>query len=199
MAKQFYSKRDLQFNLYELLNAEQLTQYAYFQDHDRASFDMILEAAEQISEKMLRPLLSEMDRQEPQLVNGKICVHEGMKAVVKRFGDDGWINAPFSYQEGGQQLPGLVHNAAGFIFQAANYSASVFPFLTTGAANLIRTFGSQTLIDTYTPLMYGGDWQGTMALTEPDAGSSLSDISTSAEPTPQEGVYLLIPSSNTTL
>ena len=189
MAKQFYSKRDLQFNLYELLNAEQLTQYAYFQDHDRASFDMILEAAEQISEKMLRPLLSEMDRQEPQLVNGKICVHEGMKAVIKRFGDDGWINAPFSYQEGGQQLPGLVHNAAGFIFQAANYSSSVFPFLTTGAANLIRTFGSQTLIDTYTPLMYGGHWQGTMALTEPDAGSSLSDISTSAEPTVQEDVF----------
>jgi len=189
MAKQFYSKRDIQFNLYELLNVEQLTQYAYFQDHNRASFDMILDAAEQISEKMLRPLLTEMDRQEPQLVDGKIRVHQGMRAVVKRFGDDGWINAPFSYQEGGQQLPGLIHKAAAFVFQAANYSSSVFPFLTTGAANLIRTFGSQTLIDTYTPLMYSGHWQGTMALTEPDAGSSLSDISTLAEPTEQEGVF----------
>ena len=189
MAKQFYSKRDLQFNLYELLHAEQLTRYAYFQDHDRESFDLILDAAEQISEKMLRPLLTEMDRQEPQLVDGKIRVHEGMRAIVKRFGDDGWINATFSYEEGGQQLPGLVHNAAAFIFQAANYSSSVFPFLTTGAANLIRTFGSKQLIDTYTPLMYSGAWQGTMALTEPDAGSSLSDISTSAEPTDEEGVY----------
>ncbi|TAG15687.1 MAG: acyl-CoA dehydrogenase [Cytophagia bacterium] len=189
MAHSFYSKRDLQFNLYELLNAEQLTQYGYYQDHDRESFEMILDAAEQISEKMLRPLLTEMDRQEPQLVDGKIRVHEGMKAIVKRFGEDGWINALFSYEEGGQQLPITVQNAAAFIFQAANYSASVFPFLTTGASNLIRTFGSKQLIDTYTPLMYSGAWQGTMALTEPDAGSSLSDISTSAEPTDEEGTY----------
>ena len=185
----YFSKRDLQFNLYELLNVEQLTQYAYYQDHDRESFDMVLDAAEQIADKMLHPLLTEMDRKEPQLVEGKIRVHEGMKAIVKRFGEDGWINATFSYEEGGQQVPVTVHNAAAFIFQAANYSASVYPFLTTGAANLIRSFGSSELIETYTPLMYNGRWQGTMALTEPNAGSSLSDISTTAEPTDEEGVY----------
>lgn len=185
----YFSKRDLQFNLYELLNIEQLTQYAYYQDHDRESFEMVLEAAEQIADKMLHPLLTEMDRKEPQLVEGKIRVHEGMKAITKRFGEDGWINATFSYEEGGQQVPVTVHNAAAFIFQSANYSASVYPFLTTGAANLIRSFGSKELIDTYTPLMYNGRWQGTMALTEPDAGSSLSDISTTALPTDEEGVY----------
>lgn len=185
----YFSKRDLQFNLYELLNVEQLTQYAYYQDHDRESFDMVLATAEQIADKMLYPLLTEMDRKEPQLVDGKIRVHEGMKAITKRFGEDGWINATFSYEEGGQQVPITVHNAAAFIFQAANYSASVYPFLTTGAANLIRSFGSRELIDTYTPLMYNGRWQGTMALTEPNAGSSLSDISTTAEPTEEEGVY----------
>ncbi len=185
----FFSKRNLQFNLYQLLNVEQLSQYTYFQDHNRESFDMVIDAAEQIADKMLLPLLTEMDRKEPQLVDGKIRVHEGMKAIVKRFGDDGWINAPFGYEEGGQQLPSVVHNAAAFVFQSANYSASVFPFLTTGAANLIRSFGSKTLIDTYTPQMYSGQWQGTMALTEPDAGSSLSDISTSAETTDNEGVY----------
>ncbi len=187
----FFSKRDLQFNLYELLDVEQLTRYTYFQDHDRESFDMILDAAEQIAAKMLRPLLTEMDRKEPQLREGKIRVHEGMKDVTRRFGEDGWINAAFSYEEGGQQLPVTVQNAAAFIFQSANYSASVYPFLTTGAANLIRSFGSRQLIDTYTPLMYNGRWQGTMALTEPNAGSSLSDISTSAEPTEEAGVYTI--------
>lgn len=185
----FFSKRDLQFNLYQLLDVEQLVQYPYFQDHNRESFDMVLDAAEQIADKMLRPLLTEMDRNEPQLVDGKIRVHERMKAITRRFGEDGWINATFSYEEGGQQLPATVHNAAAFIFQAANYSASVYPFLTTGAANLIRSFGSQELIDTYTPNMYNGRWQGTMALTEPNAGSSLSDISTSAEPTQIAGIY----------
>lgn len=185
----YFSKRDLQFNLYELLNVEQLTQYTYYQDHDRQSFDMVLDAAEQIADKMLHPLLTEMDRKEPQLIEGKILVHEGMKAITKRFGEDGWINATFSYEEGGQQVPVTVHNAAAFIFQAANYSASVYPFLTTGAANLIRSFGSQELIDTYTPLMYNGCWQGTMALTEPNAGSSLSDISTTAQATDEAGIY----------
>ena len=74
----FFSKRDLQFNLYQLLDVEQLVQYPYFQDHNRESFDMVLDAAEQIADKMLRPLLTEMDRNEPQLVDGKIRVHEGM-------------------------------------------------------------------------------------------------------------------------
>jgi butyryl-CoA dehydrogenase len=187
----FFSKRDIQFNLYEVLDSEALTQYPYFQDHNRESFDMVLDAARQIAEKMLYPLLTEMDRKEPQLVEGRIKVHPGMKVVVKQFGQDGWINAGFSYEEGGQQLPAIILNAAGFIFQTANYSASVFPFLTTGAANLIRSFGSQTLIDTFTPKMYSGEWQGTMALTEPNAGSSLSDITTSAEPTGQEGLFKL--------
>ena len=185
----YFSKQDLSFNLHELLNVGSLTQYPYFQDHSSESFEMVLDAAEQISDKMLRPLLTVMDREEPQLVEGKIKVNEGMKAIMKRFGDDGWINAPFSYEEGGQQLPSVVHNAAAFIFQSANYSASVFPFLSTGASNLIRNFGSETLKKIYLPKMFDGTWQGTMALTEPQAGSSLSDISTSAEPTENEGVY----------
>jgi alkylation response protein AidB-like acyl-CoA dehydrogenase len=185
----FYSKKDLRFNLYELLDAESLNKYTYFADHNAETFEMILDAADQIAEKKLRPLLTEMDRKEPQLINGKIRVHEGMKAIVKQFGEDGWINAPFSYDEGGQQLPATIHNATAFILQAANYSASVFPFLTTGAANLIRNFASDELKATFLPKMFSGEWQGTMALTEPNAGSSLSDITTSAEPTEHEGIY----------
>jgi alkylation response protein AidB-like acyl-CoA dehydrogenase len=189
MAQQFYSKRNLQFLLYEVFNAEVLTQYTYYQDHARETFDMVLDSAEQISEKLLKPLLTEMDRKEPQLVDGRIKIHEGMFPILKKFGEDGWINAGFSYDEGGQQIPSTVLSSAAFIFQAANYSSSVFPFLTSGAANLIRSFGSQELKETFTPKMYTGEWQGTMALTEPDAGSSLSDITTTAEPTDNESVY----------
>jgi len=185
----FYSKRDLQFQLFEVLDSESLTKYEYFQDHNRESFEMVLEAADGIAAKMLFPLLTEMDRKEPQLVDGKIRIHEGMKPIIKKMGEDGWVNAAFRYDEGGQQLPTTILNAAGFIFQAANYSSSIFSFMSGGSANLIRTFGSQELIDKFTPDMYSGKWQGTMALTEPDAGSSLSDISTSAEATAVEGVY----------
>ncbi len=185
----FYSKRDLYFQLFELADCESLCQYPYFQDHDKESFMMVLDAAEAIAEKMLLPLLTEMDRNEPQLIDGKIRIHEGMKAIIKKMGEDGWVNAAFDYEEGGQQLPTTILNAAGFIFQAANYSSSIFTYMSGGASNLIRTFGSKELIETFTPAIYSGKWQATMALTEPDAGSSLSDIITAAEPTSQEGVY----------
>jgi butyryl-CoA dehydrogenase len=185
----FYSKRDLHFQLFENQNSLELTQLTYFADHSEETFKLVLDSAEQIAEKSLRPLLTEMDRNEPQLIDGKIRIHPGMKAIIRQFGKDGWINSMFSYEEGGQQLPWTIHMAAGFIFQAANYSGSVFPFLTTGAANLIRTFGSRDLVEKFTPKMYSGEWQGTMALTEPDAGSSLSDLTTAAIPTDQSGVY----------
>ena len=185
----FYSKKDLFFQLFENQNCLELTQLPYFSDHSKETFTLVLEAAEQIAEKSLYPIFREMDRQEPQLVDGKIRIHPAMGTIIRKFGEDGWINAIFPYEEGGQQLPWVIHLAAGFIFQAANYSASVFPFLTTGAANLIRTFGSKELKEKFTPKMFAGKWQGTMALTEPDAGSSLSDLTTTATPTSISGVY----------
>lgn len=185
----FYSSKDLKFQLFDHIRVNDLCSYAYFAEHSQETFEMVLDAADKIAVHQLRPLLTEMDRQEPYLTAEGIKVHPGMKKIIQTFGEDGWINATFSFEEGGQQLPNTLHMAAGFIFQAANYSSSVYPFLTTGAANLIRTFGSDELIKKFTPNMYNGKWQGTMALTEPDAGSSFSDLSTIAYPTDNEGVY----------
>lgn len=185
----FYSSKDLKFQLFDHVGITELCRYEYFAAHSQETFEMVLDAADKIAVHQLRPLLTEMDRQEPQLTSLGIKVHPGMKKIIQTFGEDGWINATFSFDEGGQQLPNTLHMAAGFIFQAANYSSSVYPFLTTGAANLIRTFGSDELIKKFTPNMYNGKWQGTMALTEPDAGSSLSDLSTTAYPTDKEGVF----------
>jgi alkylation response protein AidB-like acyl-CoA dehydrogenase len=75
-----------------------------------------------------------------------------------------------------------------FIFTASNYSLGAYVSLTRGAADLIVHHGSQEQKDLYLEKMFAGEWQGTMALTEPDAGSSLSDIKTSAEDT-GEGYY----------
>ncbi|MDN3203733.1 acyl-CoA dehydrogenase [Algoriphagus sediminis] len=187
----FYSPRDLNFQLFENIDLSKITDIPYFSDHSKENFELVLEAAKEIAERKLHPLLTEMDRKEPQLKDGSILIHPGMKEIVRQFGEDGWINATFSYDEGGQQLPWTIHLAAGYILQAANYSSSVFPFLTTGAANLIRSFGSKAQIDRFTPKMYSGQWQGTMALTEPDAGSSLSDLTTQAIPTEEEGTFLI--------
>ncbi len=129
-----------------------------------------------------------MDRKQPELVNGEVKVHPAVRKIMKEFGEGGWITARVPFDLDGEQLPHLIADTCEYLFQCANYSANAYHGLTAGAANLIETFGSKELYDTYTPKMYTGEWQGTMALTEPEAGSSLSDITTMAEPT-DEGYY----------
>jgi alkylation response protein AidB-like acyl-CoA dehydrogenase len=185
---QFVSMRNLKFLLYEVFQIEDLCQYPYFQEHGREIFDLTLETALKIGQDLLRPALKEMDQTPPAFVEGEVKVHPAVRTFMKESGEGGWISALFPFDSGGQQLPQLVATAGQFIFSAANYSASVYPHLTTGAANLILSFGSEELKERYLPKMFSGDWQGTMALTEPQAGSSLSDVLTQAQPTDQ-GFY----------
>jgi alkylation response protein AidB-like acyl-CoA dehydrogenase len=188
MAEKFISLRNLQFLLYEQLDAAGLTKYPWFSDHGRETFDMVLETAMRMGKGMLFSTLAEMDRKPPEFRDGKVSVHPIAAVVMKACGEGGWIGAQAPYERGGQQLPNTVMTAFRGIFSAANYSASVFPFLTTGAAHLILSFGGPKLVETYVPKMFAGAWQGTMALTEPQAGSSLTDLTTAAFPT-AEGHY----------
>lgn len=187
---QFYSQENLNFLLYEVFDIDRLSNFELFKEHNRESYDLVLDACKSLSEKKLRPILKEMDEQEPQFKDGRIKVHPQMRDLMKLFGEGGWINAPLSYQEGGQQLPYMIFNATMFIMGAANYSATAFPFLTAGASNLIRSFGSDQQKDDYLQNMYNGIWQGTMALTEPEAGSSLGDLTTLAQAT-DEDYYMI--------
>ena len=190
MAEKFVSERNLKFLLYEVFDTPSLTQYPYYADHSRESFDMALETAMKIGKNLMKPRLSEMDKNPPEFVDGRVKVHPVVRSVMKECGEGGWIAAPFPFDLGGQQLPLMISGACRFILSAANYSASVYPFLTTGAAHLIMAFGSKEMTEAYIPRMFSGEWQGTMALTEPQAGSSLADITTAAEPTDQ-GYYKL--------
>jgi len=188
MAERFVSERNLRFMLYQVMEAESLTRYPYYGDHSRETFDLVLDTAMRLARELLKPVLREMDQAPPRLVDGRVLVHPVVRRIMRECGEGGWIAAHAPYELGGQQLPLLITSACRFIFSAANYSASVYPFLTTGAAHLIESFGSEELKKTYIPKMFSGEWQGTMALTEPQAGSSLSDILTQAEPS-QEGYY----------
>ncbi len=188
MADKFISMRNLQFLLYEHLDIVALTKYPYFADHGRETFDMVLETGMRMGKGILFPALAEMDKKPPEFREGKVFVHPVAATVMKACGEGGWIGAQAPYDLGGQQIPNTVMTAFRGIFSAANYSASVYPFLTTGAAHLILTFGSKELVDAYVPKMFAGEWQGTMALTEPQAGSSLTDLKTTAFPT-EEGFF----------
>ena len=187
---QFYSPENLNFLLYEVFDVESLSQYPFYADHNRETYDMVLSASANIAAQKLQPILKEMDTNAPEFANERITVHPDIRSIMQTFGEGGWIAAPHRYEDGGQQIPYMIFNATMFIFGAANYSTTAYPFLTAGAANLIHSFGTEKLKEIYLPKMYAGEWQGTMALTEPEAGSSLGDLVTSATPT-VEGHYLI--------
>ncbi len=190
MTAKYFDAQHLRFVLFDLLKVQELNRFQYHADYDRETMEMTIDAAQQLADKHLLPWLMEMDKQEPVYQEGGIKVHPQVKEMIKAFAEGGWISAVYPYAEGGQQLPYMLSFAASYIFGAANYSGSVFPYLTSGAANLIRNFASQALKDQFIPNMFAGKWQGTMALTEPEAGSSLSDITTIAYPT-EVGHYLI--------
>ena len=187
---QFISKRNLQFLLYQVFDVLALTKHEYYQEHDKEMFDAMLDTSLDFAQNLFFPIYKEMDRQPPQLIDGKVRVHPTVRTILKQLGANGWIGAIFSNEVGGAQLPIMIANSCYFILGASNYSATVYPGLSKGAAGLILSFGSDELIQTYVPKLFSGEWQGTMALTEPQAGSSLSDITTTAEPT-ADGYYKL--------
>ncbi|NBB19707.1 acyl-CoA dehydrogenase [Runella sp. CRIBMP] len=178
---QYYSRRNLNFLLYEVFNATELTHYPYYSAHDRETFDMTIDAVTQIGDTIMFPHFRDLDRNQPELKNGKVTVHPKVGEYLKAMGDAGLIGTGFSFEDGGQQLPEIVNSILGFILMAAN-NGMMYTGLTSGAARLIASFASEELKQTYVEKMLGGKWQGTMALTEPQAGSSLSDITTSATP-----------------
>jgi len=188
MAGKFVSKRNLDFLLYEVHGVERLSQLPYFEDHTRETYNLVMDTALKLARNLMYPYLREMDEKAPVLEDGQVKVHPMVKTMMKEWGEGGWISSAMPYEVGGQQLPVTVHAACNYVFAAANFSATGYPGLTTGAAHLILSYGTNELTETYIPRMLAGEWQGTMALTEPQAGSSLSDISTRAEPTDQ-GYY----------
>jgi len=187
-ANQYISMRNLRYLIFDVFEGLELTKLDYYKEHNQDTFNMTLDAAKQIGDAMLFPIYEEMDKHKPTYENGTITVHPKVRAIMEAFGEGGWINAPKPFEQGGQQMPFLVYNVATTIFHAANTAAAAFPFLTAGAANLIDTYGSDDLKSIYLQNMWAGKWQGTMALTEPQAGSSLSDITSSATPT-ENGYY----------
>jgi len=181
--------RNLKFTIHEFIgkNIKGLTPAG---KTDIKSTDMILNAAFEFAKDAMHPLFEEMDRHPPQLCDGRVRVHKDVRKIMQTLGDDGWISATFPEKWNGQHMSAVLFHAVNFIFSAANYSAAVFQELTIGAAHLIHTFGSETLQQTYLPHMLSGRWQGTMALTEPEAGSSLGDLITSATPL-KDGSYAI--------
>ena len=177
----YVSVDHLKFLLREVHGIDEVLSLPRFSDYDIESIEMLLDAAQNYGDQELYPYFTEMDRLGGKFENGSITCHPQIKRVMETSGSNGYICSHFDYEDGGSQMPHMASMAASFITSAANNSAIGYVGLTSGAAGLIKSYGSQELFDTYVPKMMAGLWAGTMALTEPQAGSSLSDIVTSAK------------------
>lgn len=188
MAKQYVDMDTLKFLLYQVHQLDEVLQRERFAEYDLESINLFLDSVKDFSDKELFPYFKEMDETPAQFKDGKIIVHPQVGAMMKKGGELGLISITFDYEKGGLQLPGMILTASSFIQDAANNHLPGYTGLTMGAAELVAHFAKDSLQKIYLPKMLAGEWGGTMCLTEPQAGSSLSDIVTSASPT-EEGYY----------
>ncbi|HEX2072216.1 MAG TPA: acyl-CoA dehydrogenase [Geodermatophilus sp.] len=184
------SRRDLEFLLYEWLDAESLVKRPRYAEHSRETFDAVLELAEEIATEHFAPHNRTADENEPRMVDGRVELIPEVGRALRIFSEAGLMAGTFDEELGGMQLPHLVAQAALAWFKAANIGTAAYPFLTMANARLLITHGSAEQVDTYVRPMIEGRWFGTMALSEPQAGSSLADITTRAE-RQDDGTYRL--------
>ncbi len=188
MTREYIDMETLRFLLFEVHQVQDLLTAERFKDYDQEALNILLDSIKDLCDKELFPVFKEMDEKPAYYQDGKIFIHPQFESILQKLGEMGFVGAAFDAEDGGMQLPASIFHAAYLIMEAANNHVSGYLGLTAGAANLILAFGNETLKETYVPKMLEMKWGGTMCLTEPQAGSSLSDIVTTATPM-DDGTY----------
>ena len=176
----------LDFLLHDWLAVNTLTQRARFADHNRESFDAVLDTCERIARDKFAPFNRLVDTQEPRTEvrpDGKLRVvlPQATLDAYRAYAGSGMLSAAQTYELGGMQLPYVVEAAANAFFAKASVSIG-FGMLTTGNANLLMAHGTSLQKAVFAANEFSGRWAGTMCLSEPQAGSSLGDVATRAAP-----------------
>ena len=184
------SARDIEFLLYEWLDVESLTSRMRYADHSQETFNAALKTCEQIATDLFAPHNRKADLNEPHFDGEQVHLIPEVKPALDAFAAAGLMAAGQDYELGGMQLPTVVEKACTAWFMGANLGTSAYPFLTMGNAKLLLAHGTPALIEKFVRPMLAGRFFGTMCLSEPQAGSSLSDIKTRAE-AQDDGTYRL--------
>lgn len=190
MTSLILSRRDLDFLLHEWLDVGSLCTRARFADHSRETFDAVLDLCEQIATEKFAPHNRKSDLNEPSFDGQRVTLIPEVGAALKAFCDAGLMAAGQDQALGGMQLPCVVEKAGFAWFKGANVATAAYPMLTIGNANTLLKCGTPEQIERYVKPMLAGRFMGTMCLSEPQAGSSLSDITTRADAQP-DGSYRL--------
>jgi butyryl-CoA dehydrogenase len=184
------SARDLRFMLNEWLDLDGLGERERYREHSPSTFADVLQLAERIATERFAPHARQADQQEPQLEGDSVELIPAIGEALAAHADAGFVAMSLDEEVGGAQMPHLLETACACWFNAANVGTTVYHGLTTSAARLLLTCGSPDQVQTWVPPMLEGRFLGTMCLSETEAGSSLADIATRAEPRP-DGTFRL--------
>ena len=182
------SRRDLEFLLYEWLDVEALTTRQRYADHSRETFDGVLGLSERLATDLFAPHNRAADLAEPTWDGQDVHLLPEVKKAVDAYAAADLLRLGFDEEHGGLQVPTVVSVAAGAWFAAANIGTTGYLSLTAGNANLLVHHASAELVERFVPPLLDGRFLGTMALSEPQAGSNLADITTRAVPQ-DDGTY----------
>lgn len=171
----------LDFLLYDWLQAERLTGAARYAEHSRETFDAVLDTCERIAREKYAPFNRLVDTEEPRFDGEKVILPAATQAASRAYAESGMLSAAQDYDEGGMQLPFTVEAAANAFFALASVSINS-ALLTKGNANLLLVHGTDLQKAVFARNEFNGRFSGTMCLSEPQAGSSLSDVATRAVP-----------------
>ena len=176
------NRRDLDFLMYEVMGLDRLLAHPRYQEYDREVISAVLDTAESIAEDKFLSCAAALDAHEPTFDGEKVEIMPEVKQALDAYAEAGFFAAAFDQTLGGLQMPFMVSSALGGLFTCANVGIASYFFLTQAAANMLAACGSPAQKALYLPPMLAGRWYGTMCLSEPQAGSSLSDIRTKATP-----------------
>ena len=187
-------ERDLFFILKDQLNYGHLCQMECYRELDEETLDMLVSEAVKFAKGRIDPLQEIGEKWGVKFEDGRVLCAPEFKQAFKDYGENGWTAAIHDPEYGGQGFPHMMRIIINDLMYGAAQSFNMAPSLTRGAAHLIEAFGTEDLKSLYVPRMYGGQWAGTMALTESNAGSNLAALKSTAY---REGDHFKIRGSKT--
>jgi alkylation response protein AidB-like acyl-CoA dehydrogenase len=188
MAQTIADRRDVDFVLHEQLGVEELSKHERFEEFNRKTIDLIVSEARNIAIKEILPTREIGDKEGTVFDSGKVTVPEAFHKAWELFKEGEWVAMTEDPEWGGQGMPRTIALAAGDYFNGANYAFMMYPGLTHGAGKLVQAFGTDALKKRFLKKMFTGQWTGTMLLTEPEAGSDVGALTTSAVKN-EDGTY----------
>ncbi len=174
------NQKDLFFILKDQLDYGTLCELERYRDLNEKTLDLLVTEAINFAKGVVDPLSEICEEQPPRLEGGQVVCATVLREAFRQYGQDGWTAVSRDTEYGGQGFPHMMRIVVNDLMYGAYQSFNMAPSLTHGAAHLIESFGSDELKARFIPRMFDGTWAGTMCLTEPNAGSNLAALETTA-------------------